>query len=256
MTLLIRHPKTINQSKKNNTDKGGVETNKYALSINAEADIERALNDKNYTEDIKLTDSSPSIIASQKGVNNYSMLMKASHIRENIFTREEAERNELNISKYINYHGLGKELFLKIIDGLDSVERAHRGTKNAENPNRRENYFLLISQYKDDNGDTVNVPVYINEVGQYNRVFISTNKIATVFGRSNFEDYIRKELENGNLVKIKNRSNQVSEQTAPIAAGYDENTSIDSISNSNKNVKNSFTVDESVEQVCGEEIRA
>lgn len=226
-------------AQKNTTDKGDVETKKYALSINAEADIERALNDKNYTEDIKLTDSSPSIIASQKGVNNYPILMKASHIRENIFTREEAERNDLNISKYINYHGLGKELFLKIIDGLDSVERAYRGTKNAENPNRRENYFLLISQYKDDNGDTVNVPVYINEVGQYNRVFISTNKIATVFGRSNFEDYIRKELENGNLVKIKNRSNQVGELAAPIADSYDKNTSIDSISNSIENVKKS-----------------
>lgn len=40
-------------------------------------------------------------------------------------------------------------------------------------------------------------------------------------------------------VKIKNRSNQVGERTALIAAGYDENTSIDSISNSNKNVKKS-----------------
>ena len=226
-------------SQKNTTDKGDVETKKYALSINAEADVEKALTDKSYREDVILTDNSPSIIASQKGVNNYPMLMKASHIRENIFTREEAERNDLNISKYINYHGLGKELFLKIIDGLDSVERAYRGTKNAENPNRRENYFLLISQYKDDNGDTVNVPVYINEVGQYNRVFISTNKIATVFGRSNFEDYIRKELENGNLVKIKNRSNQVGELAAPIADSYDKNTSIDSISNSIENVKKS-----------------
>ena len=33
-------------------------------------------------------------------------------------------------------------------------------------------------------------------------------------------------------------------------------SAINNISNSNKNVKNSFTVDESVEQVCGEEIRA
>ena len=40
-------------------------------------------------------------------------------------------------------------------------------------------------------------------------------------------------------VKIKNRSNQVGELAAPIADSYDENTSIDSISNSNKNVKKS-----------------
>lgn len=253
---LDKASKNYKSEQKNNTDKGGVETKKYALSINAEADIERALNDKNYTEDIKLTDSSPSIIASQKGVNNYPMLMKASHIRENIFTREEAKSKELKVNTHTHYHGLGKGLFMKIIDGLDSVERAYRGTKNAENPSRRENYFLLISQYKDNNGEIVNIPVYINEVGQYNRVFISTNKIATVFGRNNFEDYIRKEVNNGNLVKIKNRSNQVGELTALIADSYDKNTSNDSISNSNENVKNSFTVDESVEQVCGEEIRA
>ena len=40
-------------------------------------------------------------------------------------------------------------------------------------------------------------------------------------------------------VKIKNRSNQVGELAAPIADSYDKNTSIDSISNSNKNVKKS-----------------
>ena len=50
---------------------------------------------------------------------------------------------------------------------------------------------------------------------------------------------MHRELSPVHDVKIKNRSNQVSERTALIAAGYDENTSIDSISNSNKNVKKS-----------------
>lgn len=40
-------------------------------------------------------------------------------------------------------------------------------------------------------------------------------------------------------VKIKNRSNQVGELAAPIADSYDKNTSVDSVSNSNKNVKKS-----------------
>ena len=53
------------------------------------------------------------------------------------------------------------------------------------------------------------------------------------------QTYTRKELENGNLVKIKNRSNQVSELAALIAAGYDENTPNDSVSNSVENVKKS-----------------
>ncbi len=206
-------------SEKSKVDTDGVE---YGLSENARADVDRALSDLNYTEDVYLTDSSPSIIASQSGVRNLPMLMKASHIRENVFTEQEAKELGIKVDKYTNYHGLGKTLFLDIIDGLDDVTLAYRGTRNADNPSRRENYFLLISQYKDQSGNTVNVPVYIDEKGQYNRVFIDTNKVATVFGRDNFSDYIRRELQNGNLVRIKNKSTQASELAAPIADSYSE----------------------------------
>ena len=201
---------------------GGV---KYSLRPGAEKDVDRALSDKSYRDDVCLTESSPSVIVCQKGVRNLPMLMKASHIRENIYTEQEAEELGLKVDKYINYHGLGKELFLKIIDGLDDVKLAYRGTKNASDTSRRENYFLLISQYNDAQGNTVNVPVYIDEKGQYNRVFIDTNKIATVFGRNDFYAYIQKEIQNGNLVRIKNKSIQTSERTALIAGGYSKNAS-------------------------------
>ncbi len=220
-------------SKKSSNDE------RYALRENVEVDVERALNDISYREDIPLTNNSPSIIASQKGVRNLPMLMKASHIRENIFTEQEAKGKGLKIDKYTNYHGLGKDLFLKIIGGLDNVTQAYRGTKNADNSSRRENYFLLISQYKDSNGNTVNVPVYVDKQGQYNRVMIETNKIATVFGRNNFNDYINREIQKGNLVKIKNRSTQDSERTAPIAGGFVKNASSSSISQSAEKINTS-----------------
>ena len=238
-------------SVKNSLDVDSEDTNnptdstdiRYSLNVNAEAEINKALNNKYYNQDIILTDTTPSIVASQKGVNNYPMLMKASHIRENIFTRGEAKNKGYNTGKNINYHGLGKELFLNIISDLDKVQRAYRGTKNAENPSRRENYFLLISQYTDNDGKTINVPVYINEKGEYNRIFMDTNKLATVFGRDDFENYIKRELSKGNLVRIKNRSNQVSEPTLAISANYNKITSKDSISNSNKNVNTKLSKD-------------
>lgn len=241
----------VNNNVKNSLDVDIEDTNnptdstdiRYSLNVNAEVDVDKALNDKYYNQDIVLTDTTPSIVASQKGVNNYPMLMKASHIRENIFTRDEAKNKGYNTGKNINYHGLGKELFLNIISDLDKVQRAYRGTKNAENPSRRENYFLLISQYTDSDGKTINVPVYINEKGKYNRVFIDTNKLATVFGRDDFESYIKRELSKGNLVRIKNRSNQVSEATLAISADYNKITSKDSISNSNKNVNTKLSKD-------------
>ena len=113
----------------------------YSFRESARTDVEKALNDKNYTEDVYLTESSSSIIASQKGVRNLPMLMKASHIRENVYTEQEAKNLGLKVDEHTHYHGLGKDLFLKIIDGLDDVKLAYRGTKNASDSSGRENYF-------------------------------------------------------------------------------------------------------------------
>lgn len=48
-----------------------------------------------------------------------------------------------------------------------------------------------------------------------------------MFGRDNLYSYIQKEIKNGNLVRIKNKSTQASERTALIAAGYSKNASTD-----------------------------
>ena len=188
------------ETQKNTDQEVGVQ---YSLSANAKSEVSQALSDKNYSKEIKLTDTTPSILLGQKGVKNLPMLMKASHIRENVLTESEAQKLGLKVNKYINYHGLGESLFLKIIEGLDDVKEAYRGTKNADDPTRRERYFLLVSQYTDQNGDIVNVPVYINEKGVYNKVFVDTNKIATVYGKIEFRKYIQNQIKNGNLVRIK-----------------------------------------------------
>ncbi len=201
----------------------------YSLSKEAIAEIDKVISDKNYGGDIKLTDMTPSIMISQKGVDDRPMYMKASHIRENILTESEAKKLGLPVNKKTHYHGLGKPLFLKIINDLESVTRAYRGTPNAENLDRREQYFLLISQYKDADKNTVNVPVYINKGAFDNRVYVTTNKIATVFGKRNFETYINKELQNGNIIRIKNKSINTSESSPPIGDNYSKDTSINII---------------------------
>ena len=65
----------------------------------------------------------------------------------------------------------------------------------------------------------------VSKKGLYNRVFIDSNKIATVFGREEINFYIREQIAKGNLVRIKKRNAQVGESTAPIAAHYDKNIS-------------------------------
>ena len=202
---------------------------RYSLSKNAKAELHKALYDTSYRSEVKLRDVTPDIMISQKGVKNLPMAMNASHIRENVFTEAEAKRLGLKVDKYTHYHGLGEEFFLKIIDGLDNVTEAYRGTKNAREISRRENYFLLVSTFSDKDGNTINVPVYVNERAIFNRVFIDVNKIATVFGKNAFRDYINRQIQEGNLVRIKNRNTQTSERPALIAGGYEMGASTNSI---------------------------
>ena len=221
----------------------------YSLADNAKTELHKALYDMNYSSEVRLRDESPSIMVSQKGVKNLPMTMKVSHIRENVFTESEAKKLGLKVDKHTHYHGLGETLFLDVIDGLDDVKEAYRGTKNASDSSRRENYFLLISTFKDAKGNIINVPVYIDEHAQYNRVFIDVNKISTVFGREGFREYIRRQVDNKNLVRIKNRSTQTSEPNALIAESYGMNASTTSIPNSSENVKTKLE-----ERVTGDDL--
>ncbi|MBP3706499.1 MAG: hypothetical protein J6J13_04555, partial [Clostridia bacterium] len=183
MSKSSQNSQTSTEQKTTVDDSGGWQ---YSLNVNAKSELHKALYDKNYRNEVLLRDNTPPIMLSQKGVKNLPMVMNASHIRENVFTEEEAKNLGLRVDKNKNYHGIGETNFLKIIDSLDGVKEAYRGTKNASDSARRENYFLLITEFKDENQNTINVPVFIDEHAQYNRVFIKTNKIATVFGRDNF----------------------------------------------------------------------
>lgn len=215
---------------------------RYSAKIGLKEEIEKILPDKSYSNEIILTDSTPTILTTQKGVENLKMAMKVSHLRENILTENEANKFGFKVGKNINYHGLGVDLFVDIINTLDDVDEAYRGKRNAQNSERGENYFLLISKKQDYAGNTINIPVYINEHSRYNEVFIETNKVATVFGRKQLRDYIRREVANGNLVRIKNRGNNSSESTSPIKADYVSSTSItNSLSQISENVNNKFS---------------
>lgn len=216
---------------------------KYKLNVNAKSELHKALYDRNYQGELLLRDDTPGIMLAQKGVKNRPMAMKVSHIRENVFTEAEAKKLGLRVDAHTHYHGIGETRFLEIVDGLDNVKEAYRGTRNADDAARRKNYFLLISEFTDKDGNVINVPVYIDEHALCNRVFIDVNKISTVFGRENFRDYVSREIQKGNLVRIKNRSNQSSESNALIARDYGKTASKDSIRNPEQNVKKNPATD-------------
>ena len=207
---------------------------RYSLNKDAATVLHKALYDRRYSDEILLRDETPEILTQQKGVRQLPMAMQISHIRENVFTEAQAKKLGLKVDDHTHYHGLGEKFFLQIIDGLDNVTEAYRGTKTAENSARRENYFLLISTFKDVDGNEINVPVYIEDYASYNRAMIDVNKISTVFGRDNFRDYIAREVKKRNLVRIKKRSPQTGDSNALIAKQYGEKTSANSIAEKSK----------------------
>ena len=199
----------------------------FAIRSDAPTEIHKAVTDKNYGGDIRLTDTTPTIMIGHKGVKNLPLAMVASHIRQNILTEEEATAMGHPNDDDHHYHGLGEPLFEKVIDDLDNVKEAYRGTKFADDSERRENYFLLISEQIDADGNRINVPVYINEGAFFNRVYFKVNKAATVFGRDGLRDYINRQIKKKNLVRIKtkNRGPISSDSPALIAVEYADVTS-------------------------------
>ncbi|MEG0764339.1 MAG: hypothetical protein RR424_11010, partial [Oscillospiraceae bacterium] len=150
----------------------------YHISQNAGLEIDSALNDKNYRQEVKLRDFTPQTLIDH-GVQNLPMLMNASHLRQNIWTEQEAQANGYRIKANQNWHGLGKDLFMRVIDSLDNPLAVYRGTKTSSDTARQSNYFLIITALTDENGNKINVPVYVEQKGEYNDLFIDTNKIAT-----------------------------------------------------------------------------
>ncbi len=69
-----------------------------------------------------------------------------------------------------------------------------------------------------------------------------SNKIATLFGREDFRQYINKQVQNGNMVRIKNKSGKSSEGDALIAPAYRNTTLNKSISKNGENVNEKFSV--------------
>lgn len=63
-------------------------------------------------------------------------------------------------------------------------------------------------------------------------------KYLRFFGRSDFKKYIQNQIEKGNLVRIKNRSNTSSERNALIAEGYRNIASNNIILQDNNTVNN------------------
>lgn len=158
------------------------DTTNYHISENFSNEIDKALkNELPSNTQVKARDFTPKILV-DSGVQDLPMLITQKHIKSTIYTQQEAQALGLQ-TKNVNYHGLGKELLIKAIDNLDSPQAIYKTS---------ENNYLVVTEFKDNNGKEIIVPIQINGNGRYNDVFIDENQIKSVYGRNNLDNYINK----------------------------------------------------------------
>ena len=180
----------------------------FSLSLNAEKDVNDALNNLSRRDEIVLRDNTPEILL-QHGAKNLKMVMKPAHVRTSILTEQEAINKNFPVGKDINYHGLGVDNFLKALDSLDNANEAYRGTEKAKMVERRKNYYAILTDVKDNEGYNILVSVFSNEPARQNTVMFTTNKFGTVFGHNNPYKYFAEQVKQGNLTKIKRKATNI-----------------------------------------------
>lgn len=145
-----------------------------------EADIEKVLNNiypKN--QQVKVRDTTPEALLNNN-VKNLPMLITQRHIKSIIYSLKEAKKLKIP-TKNINFHGLGKELFLKVINNLDNPIAIYKKDNNN---------YIIITEFMDIFNRKIIIPIQSNGKGLYNNKYIEENQIKSVYGRNNLQNYL------------------------------------------------------------------
>lgn len=186
----------------------------YHISQNASVGIDNVLNNINERNPVRLRDYTPDILV-QNGIKDLPMYENPSHIRKNILTVKEAQSLGLSVMPGDHYHGLGKELFLRVIDSLDNPRVIFK--------NKNNNDFLILTVLKDNQGDNIVVPIEVETTTYANNMNIDTNRIKSIYGynnnRKSLNEYIKHNMNNNIFEKIyeqkkKSSTSNISQSTS------------------------------------------
>lgn len=147
---------------------------------------------------VRLRNNTPDVLV-DNGVKNLPMYENPSHVRKNILTEQEATKLGLSINKSDHYHGLGKELYIKVISSLDNPRVIFRN-KNKNNE------FLILTMIKDIHNNNIIIPIEVETTTSVNNMMIDINRIKTIYGynrtQPNLNKYIKDNLSSKKIEKI------------------------------------------------------
>ena len=166
-------------------------------NLNLSKRIDNVLKNINERNPVRLRDYTPQILV-ENGVKDLPMYENPSHIRKNILTKEEAQKLGLATNIRNHYHGLGKELYIKIINSLDSPRVIFKNKNNKD--------YLILTTVKDNNNSNIIVPIEIETITKINIFNIDINRIKTIYGYDrkdpDLNKYIKNNIKLGRFTKI------------------------------------------------------
>ena len=234
--------------------KGNNESTKYHISNNLSNDIDNILTNINERNPVRVRDYTPSVLVNN-GIKDLPMYENPSHIRKNILTESEALKLGLSINSRDNYHGLGKETYIKAIDSLDDPRVIFKNKNNSKE-------YLILTVVKDKQNNNIVVPIEIETDTTVNRVKIDINRVKSVYGfenRNNIDlnDYIKYNIRNNNFEKIYEKkidqgtgfSTAARSNNSISSSDEDVNTTKYSIQESENNSSNTELSEESKRQL-------
>ena len=200
-----------------------INSTRYHISENLNNDIDNVLNNIKERNPVRLRNYTPDVLV-QSGIKNLPMYENPSHIRKNILTAKEAQNLGLSIMPKDNYHGLGKDTFIKVIDSLDEPRVVF---KNKNNSN-----YLILSTIKDNIGNNIIVPIEIETSTNVNNIKLDINRIKSIYGKENLNTYIKKNINQNIFEKIYEQKKEQGTGLIPAASSSNDN-----ITRSKENVK-------------------
>lgn len=166
-------------------------------NLNLSKRIDNVLKNINERNPVRLRDYTPQVLV-ENGVKDFPMYENPSHIRKNVLTKEEAQKLGLATSIRNHYHGLGKELYIKIINSLDSPKVIFKNKNNKD--------YLILTTVKDNNNSNIIVPIEIETITKINIFNIDINRIKIVYGYDrkdpDLNKYIKNNIKLGRFTKI------------------------------------------------------
>ncbi len=185
----------IEQLEQKTVIKSNKKENKKNLNLSKR--IDNVLKNINERNPVRLRDYTPQILV-ENGVKDLPMYENPSHIRKNILTTKEAQKLGLATNIRNHYHGLGKELYIKIINSLDSPRVIFKNKNNKD--------YLILTTVKDNNNSNIIVPIEIETITKINIFNIDINRIKTVYGYDrkdpDLNKYIKNNIKLGRFTKI------------------------------------------------------